>query len=484
MGAIAAIASKRNENVAKTAGTMLEILKNERNEALGLASPTTVKIENSTENLQTLAIASPIMVGHVFSKISISDIPQPIKLENKTLVFEGRPYLPNTEIFNGQFAAEKLTQNQGNAEALIKDFDGSFAFVVAEPGRLIAGRDSLGAYPLYYGENVNLAALASERKALWKIGIGQTHSFPPGHIAIVDEHGFNFKPVKTLVYTGTRQTTMQTATGKIRSLLQQSVKQRVSGLKEVAVAFSGGLDSSMVAFLAKKSEVDVHLIYVSLENQPEIEHAKEAAEALKLPLHICVYSEDAVEEVLPKVLWMIEEANPVKTAIGTPVFWTAEKASEMGFRVMLAGQGADELFGGYRRYLNDYVLHGREFVEKTLFIDIARMYEINLERDSKICNFHNVELRLPFAAYQLAEFAASLPLQLKIQSPNDTLRKTVLRKVAREMELPPFIVDRPKKAIQYTTGVNKMIKRLAKKKGSSMKEYLQRMLQTTFEGMI
>jgi len=112
------------------------------------------------------------------------------------------------------------------------------------------------------------------------------------------------------------------------------------------------------------------------------------------------------------------------------------------------------------------------------------MYENNFERDSKICNFHNVELRLPFAEYQLAKFAAKLPLQLKIESPNDMLRKTVLRKMAEDIGLPRFIVKKPKRAIQYATGVNKVIKKLAKKKGYSTREYLQKMFQTVFKGMI
>jgi len=478
MGAITAIVSKKNENVAKTAVTMLKMVEHKGAETFGLASPTTVIIGKSIGDLQDKDPSSPVLIGHVFSEILVSDMSQPIKLDNGTFVFEGRIYSLNTEFSSVEFVAEKLNQNSENADALIKDFEGGFAFAVAESGRLIAGRDSLGLYPLYYGENTDLSALASQRKTLWKIGIKQVHSFPPGHIANVDKHGFKFKPAKTLVHAKTKQTTMQAATKKLSSLLQQSVKQRVSGLKEVAVAFSGGLDSSIIAFLAKKFGVEVHLISVSLKDQPEIEQAKKAAEALNLPLHLHLYGEKAVEEVLLKVLWLIEDANPVKTSIGIPVFWTAEEASKMGFRVMLAGQGADELFGGYKRYLNDYIQYGEESVQKTIFNDIAGMYEKNFERDSKICNLHNVELRLPFATYQLAKFAASLPLQLKIQPPNDMLRKTVLRKMAKDIALPRFIVKKPKRAIQYTTGVNKVIKKLAKKKGYSTREYLQKTFQT------
>ena len=481
MGAIIAVVDKNDENVAKTAVTMLKMLKQKHAETFGLASPTTVMTGNSIEDFRDKQPSSPVLVGRISSRIFISNVPQPMKLDNGTFVFEGRIYSPSMEISSVELAAEKLNQNLGNAEPLIKDFEGDFAFVVAEPGKLVAGRDSLGAYPLYYGENADLTALASERKALLKIGMEEARSFPPGHIATVDKHGFNFKRAKTLVSTKTKQITMQNAAEELRRLLQQSVKHRVSGLKEVAVAFSGGLDSSLIAFLAKSFGREVHLISVSLKNQPEIEYTKKAAEALNLPLHIHLYSEKTIEEVLRKVLWVIEESNPVKASIGIPVFWTAERTSEMGFEIMFAGQGADELFGGYKRYLDGYVHYSEEFVQKTVFNDIVKMYENNFERDCKICNYHNIELRLPFATYQLAEFAASLPLKLKIESPNDLLRKTVLRKVAENVGLPHFILNRPKRAIQYATGVNKVIKKLAKDKGLSTKEYLQKTFQTVFK---
>ena len=254
MGAITAVVSKKNENVAKTAVTMLKMLKHKDVETFGLASPTTMIIRKTIEDLQDKGLSSPVLIGHVFSKILMSDMPQPIIFHEGTFVFEGRIYSLNTEFSSMEFVTEKLNQKLENAETLIEDFEGGFAFAVAETGRLTAGRDSLGLYPLYYGENTDSLALASQRKTLWKIGIKEAHSFPPGHLAVVDKHDFKFKPVKTLVYARTKQTTMQAAAKKLSSLLQRSVKQRFSGLKQVAVAFSGGLDSSIIALLAKSSD--------------------------------------------------------------------------------------------------------------------------------------------------------------------------------------------------------------------------------------
>jgi len=474
MGAIIAVINKKGKNATETAVAMLKMLRHKGTETFGVASPTTVKIEKSVEALQNKDINSPIIIGQAFSKIFMSDKPQPIRLDDAALVFEGRIYPAVAEISDAEAVAKKLQQNREEAvKVLLKETEGDFAFAVAESKRFIAGRDAMGVHPLYYGENTDLAALASERKALCRVGIKTVDSFPPGQTAFIDKHGFKFKPVKTLAYLKEKQITMQAAAKKLQTLLQNSTKERVSGLKEVAVAFSGGLDSSIIAFLAKNSRVGVHLIYVSLENQPETEQAKKAAEELKLPIHVYLYKEEDVEEVLPKVLWMIEEPDPLKASIGIPVYWAAEKTAEMKFKVMLAGQGADELFGGYKRYISNYLQYDSEKVRETIFNDILKMHATNFERDFKICNFHNVELRLPFATYQIAKFATDLPVEFKIELPDKGLRKLVLRRVAKNLGLPQFIVKKPKRAIQYTTGINKTLKKLARKKGLPIKEYLQ-----------
>jgi asparagine synthase (glutamine-hydrolysing) len=156
----------------------------------------------------------------------------------------------------------------------------------------------------------------------------------------------------------------------------------------------------------------------------------------------------------------------------------------MDLKVMLAGQGADELFGGYKRYVDCYMLHGEEKARKSIFNDIIRLNETNLERDFKIFNVHGVELRLPFATYEIAKFASNLPLSLKIEPNANTLRKLVLRHVAQDVGLSQSVVSKPKKAIQYTTGINNALKKMAKRSGLTINEYLQTLLQPTRKKMI
>ena len=478
MGTVIAVINKEGKNATETAVAMLGSLAQKNAEKFGIASPHTVVVKSSIETLQNEDLNSSIIIGHVFSKILPQDKAQPLKLEVVTMVFDGRLYKPAPNVFDAEFVAQKLQKNYlEDATKITEKFEGDFVFVIAENEQIIAGRDSLGVRSLYYGENLNFAALSSQRKALWAVGIEKIKSFPPGHVAIVNSNGFQFKPVKTLKYSKPRKITIQNAVVNAQKLLQKSVQKRISGLKEVAVAFSGGIDSSIIAFLAKKIICDIHLLHVSLPNQPEIEDAKKAAEALKLPLHVFLYDEDAVERILPKILQLIEESNPLQVSIAIPVYWVAEKTAEMGLKVLLAGQGADELFGGYKKYVKSYQKHGREKVCQIIFDDIAKMHEINFERDFKICSFHGVELRLPFATYEIADFASRLPPELKIESSENWLRKLVLRYVAKNLGLPSFVIEKPKKAVQYATGVSRTLKKIAHKKGLSLEAYLRRMFE-------
>jgi asparagine synthase (glutamine-hydrolysing) len=146
----------------------------------------------------------------------------------------------------------------------------------------------------------------------------------------------------------------------------------------------------------------------------------------------------------------------------------------------LAGQGGDELFGGYQRYLKDYTQFGVEAVQNNMYRDVAKSYETNFQRDNQVCSVHKVELRLPFVVRDVVHFSLGLPLSLKIESAEDRLRKRVLRQVAQNLGIPMFIANKTKKAIQYTTGVNKAIKKLAKRKSLTSRKYVEKIFRGVY----
>jgi len=480
VGAIVAAVNKEGKQAVPDVVAMLQKLAHRGADAHGVATPNSVRIAKSIDNMTTIDISSNVVIGHNLCRVTSIDSPQPVLGEDFALAFEGRLF-PSLGKYDVDEVMEKLRLHpKRNASHIINELDGSYVFAIALPDEIVVGRDTVGTSPLYYGGNETVSAVASERKALWALGINNVKSFSPGNLAVINERGFSFKSIKTVTQPRIKNIDLETAANILQKILLESTRERVSGLREIAVAFSGGLDCSVIAFLAKLCGVKVHLVSVGLKNQPELKHAERAAEALGLPLHVQTYTIDDVERVLAKVLWLIEEPDALKASIAIPFYWAAENTAKIGCRVLLAGQGGDELFGGYQRYLTEYAHSGPSALTGLMYRDVATSYEKNFQRDNVVCSFHKVELRLPFADRELIRFSLSLPLSLKIISQHDSLRKRVLREVAQSLGLPSFIVKKPKKAIQYATGVGKALKTLAKREGSSLQEYVKKAFKKVY----
>lgn len=436
-----------------------------------VASPKKVVSHKSPNVLCKQDLNEPALFGCSFTK-EAKKAYSFLQLNEASLVFEGKLYNHIEKEALTEQAAKNPASCETQLHTLIKNAEGDYTFFMLNDGSIAAARDPIGVQPLYYGETAEVAAFASNRKALWQLGIETPLSFPPGSLGLLSKSGFQFKPVKTLPCAEPKQVSMDDAAAQLQGLLEQAVKLRVAGLSKVAVAFSGGLDSSLVAYLASKCGVKVELIHVSLENEPETDAAIEASEKLDLPMQIHLFKESDVEATLPQVVDLIEEADPVKAAIGVPFYWAAQKTAEAGYTVMLAGQGADELFGGYQRYVNQCLSDGTEKTRQTMFNDVVQIHESNLERDTKICISLDVDLRVPFGGFDVAAFALGLPLDLKFEQKPDTLRKLVLRRVALNLGLPVSIVEKPKKAVQYSTGINEAVKKIAKKHDQTVNQYI------------
>jgi asparagine synthase (glutamine-hydrolysing) len=146
----------------------------------------------------------------------------------------------------------------------------------------------------------------------------------------------------------------------------------------------------------------------------------------------------------------------MKLGVGMTAYMAAELAALNGLRVLLSGQGADELFGGYHRYLKMYK-EGNDALQTGLWQDIRQIYAVNLERDDAVTMAHSVELRVPYLDLQVINRAINIPIHHKIRDSNDRLRKCILREVAAELNVPQFIVKRPKKAAQYGSGIHQLL---------------------------
>ena len=165
----------------------------------------------------------------------------------------------------------------------------------------------------------------------------------------------------------------------------------------------------------------------------------------------------------------MESADPMKVSIALPLFILAREARRHGYKVLLSGQGADELFGGYARY--EAAGGG---LPGMLEHDLRHLAQNNLERDDAATMAHGMELRVPYLDLGVVGVARRTVPSLKVYfDGKNYIRKYVLRKMS-EKYLPHEVAYAPKKALQYGTGVQRTIERLALKRNfKGINGYLQ-----------
>jgi asparagine synthase (glutamine-hydrolysing) len=468
MGNIAAIVNKSDENVKTQLLRMLDHSSSNIGDTYGISSDQGIFIESSRKNIRDLKSRS--MLGYKLTKITPEDPPQPISHRGYSFITEGRIW-DNSNQNIMKFAKLLRYDPKEDIKRLIESKNGSYVVALLDETEIICGRDPVGVVPLYYGENEEMIATASNMKMLQSIGL-EAEIFPPGYIAEITEKGISFEQVKTIQQPEITKISMEEAVNKLDKLLHESVETRSKGVFSVSLGFSGGIDSSLVAYYLKKCGVSVDLICIGTKDSSEFKYAELSADFLNLPLRLETFTSEEIELELNNVFYSVEKANPITIGIATPLYFAVKKAMETGNKIFFSGNGSDELFGGYKRHLKEYI-NNKASLKESLFKDVLSSHKINYERDYKICSDLNMELRLPFADMKIINFGLSLPLNLKIALNKDPPRKYVLRKLAEKIGFPKEISKRPKKAIQYSTGVNKILKKLATLEKKPLKIFLE-----------
>lgn len=224
------------------------------------------------------------------------------------------------------------------------------------------------------------------------------------------------------------------------------------------VALSGGVDSALVAALAGRE-----CVVAGVEGSHDLRRAREVAQELDLSLEEAVIDPGRIEEALAEVLAVIPRPNPVDGSIAATLYFVAEWAKDHGYETILAGQGADELFGGYSRYLE------AENLEDELERDILGL-EAQAARDQAVAGLFGVQFSLPYLDVRVVRAARGIPPEEKVRG---GVRKRPLREVAAK-HLSADVAGREKKAMQYGSGMMREMKRLARRRGcSNVSEFLE-----------
>ena len=232
-------------------------------------------------------------------------------------------------------------------------------------------------------------------------------------------------------------------------LLKKSVEQCLED--NVAVAFSGGVDSSLIAHIAQHS-VETEAFVCGTEKSEDLEYAVRVAEELQLNLITHVFTEEEILETYKKC-HLIVPGDLLKVELLVPVYKVAEMAKLSGHSVILFGSGSEELFVGYERYYT-YLKEGKD-VDEILKEEFKTLKHRDIGAVEKICRKLGIEARFPFYNNELANFVFSIPLEMRME--NRELKKGLIREAAKLLGLTDTAVNRKKRAMQYGSGVHKIL---------------------------
>lgn len=343
--------------------------------------------------------------------------------------------------------------------------DGMFAAVVATPERLILGRDPLGIKPLYVGRDARGNLLfASEVGALLPY-VETAEEVPPG--TWLDSDG-NRGHHSDLPAAGREQgwrprrrwiTDSDQAVAEVGALLERAVAKRLMADVPVGVFLSGGLDSSLIAALAVKQAKGQRLksFAIGLPGSADLEHARLVADYLGTEHRERVVDPDEIPRLLPKVIRHLESYDPALVRSAVVTYLVSELAARH-VKVVLSGEGADELFAGYQ-YLSGLKEPPR--LQAELLTITAGLHNTNLQRLDRMTMAHGLEGRVPFLDAALVEYVLSIDPGLKLQS-RGWPEKWLLRRVA-EPYLPASVVWRKKEKFAVGTGVAQLLEAYAER---------------------
>ena len=254
---------------------------------------------------------------------------------------------------------------------------------------------------------------------------------------------------------------------ELSSLIIEAVKKRTENKKLIGIAFSGGIDSTLLAFICHKLKKNFKLYSVGLENSQDLEHAKKIADEFGWNIEKRVLELNEAESIIKNVVNTLNSDDVVWIGVGSVTYSVLQMAKKDNVDVLLNGLGSEEIFAGYERHklridFND--------VNEECWRGLKNLWERDMKRDSKIVGEFGINVKCPFLDEEVIRFAMRVPEGFKI---NKETSKIILRETAFNMGLKRDFTIRKKKAAQYGSNFDKAILKLAKTAGfKTKKDYL------------
>lgn len=247
----------------------------------------------------------------------------------------------------------------------------------------------------------------------------------------------------------------------LAEILESVIAEKVTG-KDIAVAFSGGLDSGLIAAIAGKYAESIKLYTVGTENSYDVLASEKMASDLGMDWVHIPLNEDVVSSKLKEMISLTGTTDPIVLSFEFPLICISPVVE---CDLILGGQGADEIFCGYSKYLDLSI----EDLQKQRNEDIAKLNSLTLPHERKVVSSFGKEIFYPFLDERVVNYVSSQNPEVLIPHGDD--RKMILRDAALELGYDD-IASKKKKAAQYGTGSMNIMKKISKNKGMSVSEYI------------
>jgi asparagine synthase (glutamine-hydrolysing) len=375
---------------------------------------------------------------------------------------EIRAYYKDRYPFQTQSDCEViLALYQDKGKDFLEDLNGIFAFVLYDEVNdcYLAARDHMGIVPLYMGwDAYGNFYFASELKALEGI-CKKIEVFPPGHYYFSKEHELKKWYVRDWTeYDAVKAN--QSDIAELRAALEKAVHRQLMSDVPYGVLLSGGLDSSVISAVARKYAArrietndeqeawwpQLHSFAVGLEGSPDLAAAKKVADHIGTIHHEIHFTIQEGLDAIRDVIYYLETYDVTTVRASTPMYLMARVIKSMGVKMVLSGEGADEVFGGYLYFHK--APNAKEFHEETVR-KLSKLHLYDCLRANKSLAAWGVEGRVPFLDKEFLDVAMRLNPEDKMAK-NGKMEKWILRK-AFESYLPESVAWRQKE--QFSDGV-------------------------------
>ncbi len=344
-------------------------------------------------------------------------------------------------------------------EDAFSKLDGNFtAAIIRKNEEVILVRDHVGAIPIFYGTDNDTFYFATEMKALKNHIQFGIEELPPGHIFSSRTGLRQFDPFSPQLPD--IPDNVEDAARLLRGIFIEAVEKRMEGSH--AVSLSGGLDSSIVAAIAKQFNPNIKLFTVSVESSPgpDLANAKLMAEYLGLEHIIYDITDDDIISLIPESVWYMESFDE-DCISGILSNYYASKLVKKYSNSVLVGEGADELFGGYRMVLKSPKVKDKDHRELLAKKLLKISYNTALRRLDRGWMANGVDYRIPYLDKKVVDFSQKVPMEWKIYGEKE-IEKYILRLAFKDM-LPEQIANREKLRFAMGTGMDSVMDELISK---------------------